>query len=219
MHSKSAGLPNSVWIALIGAGIIYGIYKRKHPTQSDNVPVASDGSTSGTIQDQAPASFLPINPPTTAGTGGAQYVTNGDWETAAIAWVIGNAGTVRTDPITATNAIGQFLNDGTLSQEQARIINAIVAGIGPPPNLPQAVNVTPPPAPVLQPPVPVTQPPVVVKPPPQATHTYYTVKPGDYLVKIAAQFGTTWQAIYNANLNQIKNPNLIYPGQRLLIPV
>jgi hypothetical protein len=28
----------------------------------------------------------------------------------------------------------------------------------------------------------------------------------------------SWQAIYQANKDQIKNPNLIYPGQRLKMP-
>lgn len=43
----------------------------------------------------------------------------------------------------------------------------------------------------------------------------YTVKPGDTLSGIAAQFGTTYQKI--AADNGIANPNLIYPGQVLVI--
>jgi LysM repeat protein len=45
----------------------------------------------------------------------------------------------------------------------------------------------------------------------------HVVKPGEYLKLIAARYGTTWQAI--ANLNSLSNPNLIYSGQRLKIPV
>lgn len=45
---------------------------------------------------------------------------------------------------------------------------------------------------------------------------YYTVQPGDTLSAIAARFGTTVDAIVKAN--NIKNPNLIYVGQRLIIP-
>jgi len=45
---------------------------------------------------------------------------------------------------------------------------------------------------------------------------YYVVKRGDNLTRIARRFGTTWQAI--ATANRLRNPNLIYPGQRLLIP-
>lgn len=44
---------------------------------------------------------------------------------------------------------------------------------------------------------------------------YYTVKRGDTLNRIASQYGTTVQEI--AQINQIKNVNLIYPGQVLKI--
>ncbi|MCA9884533.1 MAG: LysM peptidoglycan-binding domain-containing protein [Anaerolineae bacterium] len=44
----------------------------------------------------------------------------------------------------------------------------------------------------------------------------YTVVYGDTLSRIAARFGTTWQAI--ASANNIANPNLIYVGQQLVIP-
>jgi LysM repeat protein len=44
----------------------------------------------------------------------------------------------------------------------------------------------------------------------------YTVQRGDQLRFIAARFGTTWQAI--AQANGLNNPNLIYVGQVLIIP-
>lgn len=44
----------------------------------------------------------------------------------------------------------------------------------------------------------------------------YIVQPGDMLWAIARQYGTTVQAI--AQANGIANPNLIYPGQQLVIP-
>lgn len=45
----------------------------------------------------------------------------------------------------------------------------------------------------------------------------YTVKRGDNLWNLSRKYGTTVQSI--AQLNHIQNPNLIYPGQRLRIPV
>jgi len=45
---------------------------------------------------------------------------------------------------------------------------------------------------------------------------YYTVKPGDTLSAIAQRFRTTVNAI--AAANGINNPNLIYAGQKLIIP-
>lgn len=45
---------------------------------------------------------------------------------------------------------------------------------------------------------------------------YYIVKKGDWLRKIARMFNTTWQKL--AELNQLKNPDLIYPNQKILLP-
>lgn len=50
---------------------------------------------------------------------------------------------------------------------------------------------------------------------PKSSVTYYTVKSGDTLSKIAAKFGTTYQKI--AKDNGISNPDEIYVGQKLKI--
>lgn len=47
------------------------------------------------------------------------------------------------------------------------------------------------------------------------TKTYYTIRRGDSLWSIARRYGTTVQNI--VNWNNIQNPNLIYPGQRLIL--
>ncbi|GAU77040.1 5'-nucleotidase C-terminal domain-containing protein [Fusibacter sp. 3D3] len=44
----------------------------------------------------------------------------------------------------------------------------------------------------------------------------YKVQSGDVLWKIAKKYHTTWQALQE--LNQLKNPNLIMPGQMLNVP-
>ena len=47
----------------------------------------------------------------------------------------------------------------------------------------------------------------------------YTVKSGDSLSKIATQYpNLTWQEIFQANKDQISDPDLIHPGQVLKIP-
>ncbi|SHJ36177.1 Lyzozyme M1 (1,4-beta-N-acetylmuramidase), GH25 family [Clostridium cavendishii DSM 21758] len=51
-------------------------------------------------------------------------------------------------------------------------------------------------------------------PPPDPQNTY-TVKPGDTLSSIAQMYGTTWQHL--AEINNLSNPDLIYPGQVLII--
>jgi len=50
---------------------------------------------------------------------------------------------------------------------------------------------------------------------------FYTVQPGDSLSKIAKHYygdAMKYPEIFKANQEVIKDPNLIYPGQKLLIP-
>jgi len=49
----------------------------------------------------------------------------------------------------------------------------------------------------------------------QVSTIIYTVKSGDTLSKIASKYNITWQSI--AKLNNLKNPSLILPGQKLKI--
>ena len=65
----------------------------------------------------------------------------------------------------------------------------------------------------------VRNPPVVAPPPPEKQ--FYTVKKGDYLSKIAKEvYGNAnkYNVIFEANKPMLKDPNLIYPGQVLVIP-
>jgi nucleoid-associated protein YgaU len=46
----------------------------------------------------------------------------------------------------------------------------------------------------------------------------YEVQTGDNLTKIGKRYGVSWQEIYDANKDLIKNPDLIQPGWKLKIP-
>jgi nucleoid-associated protein YgaU len=46
----------------------------------------------------------------------------------------------------------------------------------------------------------------------------HTVGTGEYLSVIAPKYGLTWKQLYWANRDQIKHPDLIHPGQKLIIP-
>jgi uncharacterized protein YidB (DUF937 family) len=57
--------------------------------------------------------------------------------------------------------------------------------------------------------------------PPAPQERWYTVAPGDSLSKIAKQFygdAQQWRQIYDANREQVKDPDLIQPGWKLRIP-
>ncbi|MEZ0130156.1 LysM peptidoglycan-binding domain-containing protein [Flavobacterium sp. LBUM151] len=52
----------------------------------------------------------------------------------------------------------------------------------------------------------------------EGTTTDYTVASGDSLSKIGKAHGVSWQTIYEANKDIIKNPDVIQPGWKLKIP-
>jgi nucleoid-associated protein YgaU len=52
----------------------------------------------------------------------------------------------------------------------------------------------------------------------EGTTIDYTVVGGDSLSKIGKAHGVSWQAIFEANKDIIKNPDLIQPGWKLKIP-
>lgn len=56
----------------------------------------------------------------------------------------------------------------------------------------------------------------------QAQVEYYIIKKGDTLSAIAKQFygkGSDYPKIFEANREVIKDPNLIFPGQKIRIPL
>jgi nucleoid-associated protein YgaU len=87
----------------------------------------------------------------------------------------------------------------------------------PEPSPPSAPEPEPEPSPPMPEPVPEPEPtPLPIpEPEPQPEHVY-VVQPGDTLMAIARRLNVTVRAIIEAN--DIKDPNLIHPGQRLVIP-
>ena len=57
--------------------------------------------------------------------------------------------------------------------------------------------------------------------PPPAEERVHVVEQGESLSKIAQKYygkASLWTKIHEANMDQIKNPDLIKPGQKLRIP-
>lgn len=52
----------------------------------------------------------------------------------------------------------------------------------------------------------------------EGTTTEYIVKSGDSLSKIGKAHGVSWEAIFEANRDIVKNPDLIQAGWKLKIP-
>jgi nucleoid-associated protein YgaU len=53
---------------------------------------------------------------------------------------------------------------------------------------------------------------------PEAASVTYTVVSGDNLSKIGKHYGVTWQQIFEANRDQLSDPDKIQVGQELVIP-
>lgn len=56
----------------------------------------------------------------------------------------------------------------------------------------------------------------------EATHLYNRIGSGDTLWSIARQRygnGADWRMLYAANAGHIRNPNMIYAGDLIFIPV
>jgi LysM repeat protein len=51
---------------------------------------------------------------------------------------------------------------------------------------------------------------------PATTNGVYIVQRGDTVKSIAQRFGVSWEAV--VSVNRLANPNMIYPGQQLVIP-
>lgn len=119
-------------------------------------------------------------------------------------------------PDTSTTDIENWVQD-QLNAMQQQINSATQAPPAPPPPAPKP---TPKPTPTK----PKPKPPAPTKPAPKpkrkpAAPRYYTVAHGDTLSGIASRnhIAGGWQTLWKLNKSTIKNPDLIYPGQRIVL--
>jgi LysM domain-containing protein len=214
-------LPAGAWVATVVVGLGVSLYTRRTNTprvlQEDTAGIPGVG-VGGSGWMYTP----PAEPDTVAST---QPVTNEDWGRRAIDFLI-NQG---YDPTTVDSAVRKYLSSAQLDIKERALINAALRQLGATPvPLPEPqynLPIIPPPTNNVPKPVPPNpSPPPPPPPAPPAPRIFVVTKwplPGSSLWTISIlMYGTPkrYMDIYNANRNQIRNPDLIYPGQRLVIP-
>jgi len=129
-------------------------------------------------------------------------------------------------PVTESSAVSPQPTPGEASTAAPgeTVVSAVTSQPGPAP-----AGTTEPGAPTTEPPASgeatptepsaTAEPPADTQPPSSGSSggtVWHTVQNGETLSSIARRYGTTWQAI--ANANNLSNPNNIYVGQKLKIP-
>lgn len=224
-------VPTWGWV-VAGLGGVYLFYKQ---TTAANSAATSDTGTAAT-NEAGNGSFTEYVPVDQTSSTEPTYQTNEQWATAAINWLIAQG----YDPGLANSAITKGINGGTdidgnkMSVSEYSLWTLALQHLGSPP---EPVSVSPP----TSTPPPSGggsgTPPPVKNPPPSTKPKirYFTVTPwpsqGSTLYGIAKKYyhnGNEWPRIYNANKyghkradgspGVIRNANLIYPGEKLIIP-
>lgn len=222
---KVGPFPGYVWAGLVIVG--YLLYRKFYGARKASASVdpaaqlsgAADPVTGGVSYGSAGSGSTGTNT-----TGGA-FTTNAQWEANALRGLVGEG----LNPSDVSNALNSYVNGKSVTGAQQLIINRAILEFGPPPEGVLPVTVTPivtNPPPKPAPPVakrgapkPAPKPVHKVAPPKHAAPRYYTVKSGDTLYAIAERYyGNGSQYIRIAAANHLSNPNLIHPGQRLVIP-
>lgn len=215
------------------AGGALGLYLYYTNSKKSAAAASADTGTAATNEagNGSFTEYVPVDNSTTTNT----YQTNAQWAQAAITWLTAQG----YDAALVNNAITKGLAGGTdengnkMSVSEYSLWSLALQHLGSPP---EPVSVSPP----TSTPPPSgggsgTPPPVNPPPPAKSKVRYYTVKAwpakGSSLYTIAEIYyhnGNEWPRIYNANKKGIKradgtpgvisNANLIYPGEKLIIP-
>lgn len=225
---------------ILGLILVYYLYKSRQNAAASS----SSGSAGGDVPaldtsgGNAYTGGIPTATGGSSGTStdttstGPDLTTNVGWEEAAVSWLVGQG----VSGVTAQNAVESYLNGDTLSASQGTLLDGVIKDLG---IAPQGTYGIPTIAAPASAPTPTTmtssshspvkapstghvhtKPASHAKPHPKPAHasSTYVVKSGDNLSEIAAKHNTTWQAVYNKNKRVIGgNPNLIRPGQKLVL--
>lgn len=192
-----------------------------NPAQTDaETDVANASGSSADVYPNMPTGTV-IVAPQGASTPEPTYEDNDTWLRKSVAYLIAHG----ENPGNAQVALQTYLSGNDLSVAQGAMRDKVVKEYGLPPETFTSGNTAVPPpkvvpkatTPATTPPKPVPAKPIPPKPAPPKVTTY-VVRSGDTLSGIAGKYRTTWQALYAKNRAVIgSNPNLIKPGQRLVV--
>lgn len=232
-------LPLGAWVVVVAGGLGIAWYSTRQGTEPE---IVEDGSGQPGVGDGTVGGWIPQQPPTAQpNPNGKDSVTDND---AWYRYVFSELVARNYDSTLVDSALRKYLAglSSKLSVAEWVIIRAALSIMPPPSPIPaQPDDPNPPtiPTPTVPKPPTSTPKPTVPKPPPPKPKPpapkprlrYYTVQRGDNLWNIAKRYygsGIYWPKIYYANransirldrtVGFIRNPNLIYPGWRLIIP-
>lgn len=218
-------LPLGAWAAVVAGGLGIAYWRKKQAAAAAPVDTSTSVDTSGVPGVGTGAVGGYVDNTTTTPAASNAITDNVSWGRAATNYLIAQ----NYDPALSDSAVRKYLASASLSVSEYALIKVVLLKFGTPPEalaqLPAAAPVTPvaaAPAPPVSVPGPVYAAPAPAPAPAAApAHVYYVVRPGDSLSRIAARYPQswiTWQSIYNNNRSLIgSNPNMIHPGQNLLI--
>lgn len=226
-------LPLGAWIAVVGGSLAFMLYSRNAGGNEVAEPVEDTSPMPGVGTGYVGGWVSTVASDSGSTTVAGQPVTNEEWANLAINHLIAKG----YDAAISASAIGKYI--GGLQEPNAMewsLVRIALGALGAPPIPLTGVIVTPPTVTPTTPPS--TNPGGILptRPPapgnaPKPSVKYYTVKRGDTLSHIAkVQYGNARRAtdIYNANRvgvtradgtpGILRNINLIYPNQKLVIP-
>jgi LysM repeat protein len=219
---KVGPLPAWGWLLIVVGGAWgYYLWKKRTSGTTAAATVATPNTTDSSGASAFDSANASANQSANATPGISQPTpeTNADWAIRAANGIAAMGTYSDTD---VSNALAVLLAGGTLTPTQATIVNLAETMYGVPPEGIIATT-TADPAPIVTTPAPATATPAPAAAPAAAApaQRVYIVVPGDNLTRIAERFygNANWQGIYAANRGIIGgNPNLIRPGQHLVIP-
>lgn len=251
LHGKTAGLPNSIWIVILGSALALGWYIRKKKAGSTTATgVASDGSGTdlGYEVGQNPITFLNVTPPPASQPVAQTAQDNNQWFNMAVQWAANNPDKAPSNLSAIQEALNANLQGLPTTLWQRDVYDKMITAVGAPPEIPSyggALYEKPGSygknSPAFGNLVPgknwfgtlggttfnpsgsgvgdgSSKPAGVV--PLNLNPHVYVIQPEDNMQSIADRYGMSWQTLYNANRQVVKNPAMVgsLAGTQLHIP-